>query len=69
MNGYLVAQRLRGDEGDLLNDPLVGVEVECELCVIFLNNYTSSLLDSFGPDTSHGEELEGLKSTVFEYHP
>merc|ERR1719290_961059 len=58
--GNLVAERLGGDEGDLLNDPLVGMEVECKLCVIFLNNYTSCLLDSFGPDTSHGEELEGL---------
>ena len=55
---YLVAERLGGDKSNLLKNSLIGVEVEGELCVIFLNNNTSSLLDCLGPDTSHDEELE-----------
>ena len=50
---YLVAERLGGDDGDLLDDPLVGVEVEGQLCVIFLDNYTRCLLDGLGSDTAH----------------
>jgi hypothetical protein len=38
------------------------VEVKGKLGVIFFNNDMSCLLNGFGPDTSHGEELEGLKS-------
>ena len=64
-DGYLVAERLGRDEGDLLDDPLVGVEVKGQLGVIFFNNDTSCLLNSFGPYTSHDEELEGLK--VYEF--
>ena len=59
---YLVTERLGGDEGDLLTYPLVGIEVKGKLGVIFFNNDTSCLLNGFGPDTSHGEELEGLKN-------
>ena len=50
---YLVAERLGGDDGNLLNDPLVGVEVEGELRVVLLNDDTSSLLDGLGSDTAH----------------
>ena len=53
---YLVAERLRGDEGNLLNDPLVGVEIEGELGVVLLDDDTSSLLDGFGSDTTHDGE-------------
>ena len=68
---YLVTERLGGDEGNFLNDPLVGVEVKGQLCVIFFNDHTSCLLHGFGPDTSHFEELEGLKShsRLKTYHP
>ena len=53
---YLVTERLGGDEGNLLNDPLVGVEVESELGVVLLDDDTSSLLDGFGSDTTHDGE-------------
>ena len=53
ISGYLVAERLGGDEGDLLNDSLVGVEVEGELGVVLLDDDTSGLLDSFGSDATH----------------
>ena len=51
--GYLVAERLGGDDGDLLDDPLVGVEVEGQLGVVLLDDDTSCLLDSLGSDTAH----------------
>ena len=51
---YLVAERLGGDEGDLLDDPLVGVEVESELGVVLLDDDTCGLLHSFGSDATHG---------------
>ena len=50
---YLVAERLGGDDGNLLNDPLVGVEVEGELRVVLLDDDTSSLLHGLGSDTAH----------------
>ena len=50
---YLVAERLGGDDGDLLNDPLVGVEVESQLRVVLLDDDTSSLLHGLGSDTAH----------------
>ena len=50
---YLVAERLGGDDGNLLDDPLVGVEVEGELRVILLDDDSSSLLDGLGSDTAH----------------
>ena len=50
---YLVAEGLGGDDGDLLNDPLVGVEVEGQLSVVLLDDDTSSLLDGLGSDTAH----------------
>ena len=51
---YLVAERLGGYEGDLLDDPLVGVEVESELGVVLLDDDTCGLLHSFGSDATHG---------------
>ena len=51
--GYLVAERLGGDDGDLLDDPLVGVEVEGQLGVVLLDDDASCLLDSLGSDTAH----------------
>ena len=53
---YLVAERLGGDEGNLLDDPLVGVEVESELGVVLLDDDTCGLLDGFGSDATHGEQ-------------
>ena len=62
---YLVAERLRGDEGNLLNDPLVGVEIEGELGVVLLDDDTSCLLDSFGSDATHdGQRIFWKKSTL-----
>ena len=51
--GYLVAERLGGDDGDLLDDPLVGVEVESELGVVLLDDDPSSLLHGLCSDAAH----------------
>ena len=62
---YLVAERLRGDEGNLLNDPLVGVKVQSELGVVFLDDDTSGLLHGFGSDATHdGQRIFWKKSTL-----
>ena len=50
---YLVAERLGGDDSDLLDDPLVGVEVQGQLGVVFLDDDSSSLLDGLGSDAAH----------------
>ena len=51
--GLEVEQRLRGDEGDLLNDLLVGVEVEGQFGVVLLNQDLGGLLDGLGTDAAH----------------
>ena len=51
--GYLVAKGLGGYDGDLLDDPLVGVEVEGQLGVVLLDDDTSCLLDGLSSDTAH----------------
>lgn len=55
----LVAQALGGDDGDLIADALVGLEVEGELGVVPLNDDLGGLLDSLGADATHfgGTEL------------
>ena len=50
---YLVTEGLGGDDRDLLNDPLVGVEVQGQLGVVFLDDDTSCLLDGLGSDAAH----------------
>ena len=62
---YLVAERLGGDDGDLLNDPLVGVEVESQLRVVLLDDDTSSLLHGLGSDTAHLGLLWKNKAQLF----
>ena len=57
----LVAKWLGGDEGDFLDDPLVGVEVKGQLGVVLLNDHPGRLLHSLGPHTSHPGRLVLLK--------
>ena len=62
---YLVAERLRGDKRNLLNDPLVGVEVQSELRVVLLDDDTSGLLHGFGSDATHdGQRIFWKKTTL-----
>merc|ERR550539_2001758 len=61
--GNLVAERLGGNEGNLLNDPLVGVEIEGKLGVVLLDDDPGSLLDGFGSDATHdGERIFSCRS-------
>ena len=48
--GDLVAQALRGDDGDFITDPLVGLEVESELGVVSLDDDLGGLLDGLYVD-------------------
>jgi hypothetical protein len=43
---YLVAQALGGNDGDLIADSLVGLEVQSQLGVVTLNDDLGGLLDS-----------------------
>merc|ERR1719509_483256 len=49
----LVAEGFGGDESDLLDDPLVGVEVQGELGVVLLDQDPGGLLHGLGSDASH----------------
>ena len=62
---YLVAERLGGNEGNLLDDPLVGVEIEGKLGVVLLDDDPGSLLDGFGSDATHdGERIFWKRSPL-----
>ena len=53
VSGNLVPQPLGGNDGDLITDPLVGLEVEGELGVVSLNDDLGGLLDGLGSDATH----------------
>ena len=48
----LVAKTLGRDDGNLLSDLLVQLEVHGEARIVLLDEHPSGLLDSLGPDTS-----------------
>jgi hypothetical protein len=50
---YLVAKTLRSNDGDLIADSLVGLEVEGQLGVVSLDNDLGGLLDSLGTNATH----------------
>lgn len=49
----LVAKTLGGDDGDLIADALVGLEVESQLGVVALDDDLSGPLDGLGTDATH----------------
>jgi len=51
--GDLVSESLGGDDGNLLRDLLVQLEVHSQLRVVLLDNVSSGSLDSLGSDSSH----------------
>jgi hypothetical protein len=61
----LVAETLGRDQGDLVADFLVGLEVEGKTGVVLFNQDTGSLLDGFGSDATllarEPDELESLE--------
>jgi hypothetical protein len=48
----LVAKALAGDDGNLLRDTLVGIEVESEAGVVLLDNEASGLLDGLSANAT-----------------
>lgn len=53
VSGNLVPQALRGNDGNLIANPLVGLEVERELGVVTLNDDLGGLLDGLRSDATH----------------
>lgn len=65
---YLVPQPLARNDGDLIADALVGLEVEGEFGVVALDDDLSGLLDRLGAYTTHDcgvVEMESLKCRGF----
>lgn len=60
MDIYLVAEALGGNNGDLIADALVGLEVQGELGVVPLNDDLGGLLDSLGTNATHFDGVVGL---------
>jgi hypothetical protein len=54
---HLVAQALRGNDGDLVADALVGLEVEGQLGVVPLNDDLGGLLDCLSANATHFGDL------------
>ena len=68
-SGDLVSESLGGDDGDLLDDSLVGVEIQVEHHVVLFYDSAGSLLDSLSTNTAHGEKLlliRDLKRGILE---
>ena len=67
---YLVAQTLASNDGNLIADALVGLEVEGELGVVSLNDDLGGLLDGLGTNATHFGDLmwwsEGVVKEVVE---
>ena len=53
----LVPETLRGDNSNLIADPLVGLKVQRELGVVTLNDDLGGLLDGLGTDATHVGDL------------
>lgn len=57
---YLVAESLGSNDGDLITDSLVGLEIESQLWVISLDNDLGGLLNSLGTNATHDYGIEGV---------
>jgi len=57
VSGNLVPEPLGGNDGDLITDPLVGLEVQRQLGVVTLNDDLGGLLDGLSSDATHFGDL------------
>ena len=53
MSSHLVAQALGGNDGNLIADALVGLEIESQLGVVTLNDDLGGLLDGLCSNATH----------------
>jgi len=60
----LVAETLRGNNGNLIADSLVGLEVESQLWVVSLDDDLCGLLDGLGTNATHDCGFGGGLSKV-----
>ena len=63
-SGDLVPQSFAGDDGHLLGDPFVGMEVRAQLGVVFLYNHSGGLLHGLGANATHFYRYLFLKSVM-----
>lgn len=65
----LVAQRLAGDDGHLLTDPLVNMEVVAQTGVVLLDDHPGRLLHCLGPDPplERGKNNTTTNSSEYRY--
>lgn len=68
---YLVAETLGGNDGDLIANALVGLEVEGELRVVTLNDDLGGPLNGLSTDATHFGEcwLDGCSVTKIKVKP
>jgi hypothetical protein len=52
-SSYLVAKTLRSNDGNLIADSLVGLEIESQLGVVSLDNDLCGLLNGLGTNATH----------------
>lgn len=52
VSSNLVAETLGSNDSNLIDNPLIGLEVQCKTRVVFLDNYARSSLRSFGAYTT-----------------
>lgn len=60
----LVAEALGSNDGDLIADTLVGLEVQGELGVVSLNDDLGGLLDSLGTNATHFGGIAGCRRAM-----
>jgi len=61
--GNLIAHSLRWQNGDLIDDTLVCVEIEGQFSVVLLNDSTSTLLNGLCTDTLFTNEEKNMSKT------
>ena len=67
-SGDLVAEALRGDDGDLLKDFLVSMKIEGHSRIVPLDHLARGLLHRFCPHSSHVAAVAGsAKQEIISY--
>lgn len=64
-----ISHALRGDDGDFSSDSLVGMEVQSQLRVVFLDDDTSRFLDGLSTYTLKVQEMSLMNVVwIITYH-
>lgn len=60
VTGDLVTETLGSNDGDLITDSLVGLEIESQLWVVSLDNDLGGLLNCLGTNATHDYGIWGF---------